>query len=238
MATNGHSRLQRFILAVVLLGFAYWVITIILTGSNMLRAIAVLILLYLAALIILVNSVKQFLKKKKAPASVNRTITIIFSVVLSFTMMGAITFGTLRASRDGWFEPGLKTYKHNGNTFTLYLDELPLKVEDLLDIEFDGYIRERRSSESLLLAQVVMYQHPRMDAVNFTQYPDLDYTITAIKASFLYDICKDRLLREQDEIDNERIPEGYKKIYEAQDAAPWGAQEVYRLVAQDTGPMN
>ncbi len=83
-----------------------------------------------------------------------------------------------------------------------------------------------------------MSQHPRLDAENFKDMPHLEYTITDIKLPFLYDICKDRLLREQDDTSDDRIQEGSKNVYEAQDAAPWGAQEVYRLVARNSGPMN
>ncbi len=90
----------------------------------------------------------------------------------------------------------------------------------------------------MLLGQFVMRQHPRIDAEDFTEIPDLEYTITVIKVPFLYDVCKDRLLRGQDETGDDRVPEGFKNVYEAQSAIPWGAQEVYRLISQSSGPMN
>ena len=238
LETSGNVRLQCFILWAVGVGFVYWLITLIMAGSNLLRVVGLLMILYMATLIFLVNAIKQLLKRKKAPASVNRTVTMLSSFILAFAMMAVITFGTIRAAQSGVFEPDKETYEYKGHSFTIYLDELPLTVEDLLDVEFDGYIKERTSSESLLLGQFVMRQRPRMDAENFAEIPNLEYTITVIKAPFLYDICKDRLLREQDETNDDRMPEGFKNVYEAQDAAPWGAQEVYRLVAQDSGPMN
>jgi hypothetical protein len=238
LETSGNSRLQRFFLWAVLLGFAYWIITLIMIGSNLQRVIGLLMILYMAALLFLVNAIKQLLKRKKSPAGINRTVTMLFSFILAFAMMGVITFGTIRAAQSGMFEPDRETYEHNGHTFTVYLDELPLTVEDLLDVEFDGYIKERRSDESLLLGQFVMRQHPRRDAENFTEIPDLEYTIAVIKAPFLYDMCKDRLLREQDETGDDRVPEGFKNVYEEQNAIPWGAQEVYRLISQSSGPMN
>lgn len=238
LVTSGNARLQRFVLCTVTIGLAYWIITVMMTGSNLLQAITLLMILYMAALIFLVNAIKQLLKRKKAAAGTNRTVTILASFVLSFAMMALITFGTVKAAQSGVFEPDKESYEYKGHSFTIYLDELPLTVEDLLDVEFDGYIKERRSSESLLLGQFVMSQHPRLDAENFKDMPHLEYTITDIKLPFLYDICKDRLLREQDDTNDDRIPEGFKNVYEAQDVAPWGAQEVYLLVAQDSGPMN
>jgi hypothetical protein len=236
--TSGHAKLQKFIFWTVLIGFAYWLITLLTTASTLMQVIGLLMVLYIAALSLLVNAIKHFLKRKKAPASVNRRVTMVSCVVLSFAMMGAITFGTLRAIQSGAFEPDRETYEHNGHNFTIYLDELPLTIEDLLNVNLDGYIRERRSSESLILGQFVMRQHPRFDAKRYAEMPSLEYTITVVKVPFLYDICKNQLIRDYDVTHNIGVPEGYKKLYEPQDASLWGAQEVYRLVAQDIGPMN
>lgn len=236
--TPNHSRLQRFILFVVVIGFACWVITSIMVGSHLQWFIGVLVILYMIVLIFLVNAIKQLLKRKKAPAGLNRTVTVVTSFVLAFAMMVTITFVTLKAVQSGAFEKDAEKYEYRGQTWILHQDELPLTVEDLLDVKFDGYIKEQRSNESLLLGQLVIHQHPRLDTENFKEIPDLEYTITVVKAPFLYNLCKDRLLREQDESSDERIPEGFKNVYEVKDATPWGAQEVYQLVSQDVGPMN
>ena len=240
LPTAGYARLQRFIFGAVLAGFVYWLISLVFSSSPAMLAAAGLMLVYFIALFVIVNSVKSLLKRRKAPAGVNRTITLITSFILSFAMMGLITGGTLWAVRNHVFEPHQETYAYMDKEFAVYLDELPLTVEALqgADAEYTGYIRERRSSESLFLAQFVMSQHPRLDVAERWEMPRLDYTITVIKAPVLYDLCQNRLLREQDETGDDRIPEGWKHIYEAQDAAPWGAREVYRLVAQDTGPTS
>ncbi|MDK2902356.1 MAG: hypothetical protein PWQ93_275 [Clostridiales bacterium] len=232
---SGHSRLLRFIFWTALIGFAYWLITLIMIDQKLMLVIGLLMVLYMALLFFLVNIIKQYLKSKKAPASVNRTVTMVSCFILSFAMMGAITFGTLRAVQSGAFKPDRENQEDN---LTSYLDELPLTVEDLLDIEFDGYIREHGGSESLILSQFTMRQHARFDSGYYAEVPSLEYTITAIKIPSLYEICKEQMLCEQDERNNKRIPDGHKKVYEVHDAVPWGAQEVYRLVSQDSGPMN
>lgn len=227
--TRSHLFRQKVILGVVLAGFAYWLITIVLLGNSLMRTASLIMVLYTASLIVLVNGIKGLLKRKKAPRAVNRTVTILLSFVLSFTMMGVITFGILRASQNGFFERDADTYEYNGATFTIYMDELPLTVENLLDISYDGYIKERRSEESLLLGQFVMRQHPRFDAVNYKDMPDLEYTITEIKLPFLYDFCKDSLLSERKD---EKTAEGqvdFYDHYEPIDPTPWKAREAYRL---------
>lgn len=228
LETPNSSRKQIILLGVVLICFVYWFISVVLRGTSMMRTVGIIMLLYTAAVIVLVNGMKGLLKRKKAPRTVNRTVTFLFSFVLAFSMMGIITFGVLRALQNGLFERDRETYEYNGSTFTVYMDELPLTVEDLLDVQYDGYIREQRSDESLLLGQFVMRQHPRFDAEKFVEMPSLEYTITEIKLPFLYEFCKNSLLNERkDEVVDGQVV--FADHYEPVDAAPWQASEAYRL---------
>lgn len=237
LETPSNTKMQLFVLWAVLIFFVYWIINVMTMGSVMMRWTAILMYGYIIALILIVNAVKQFLKCKKVSSGANFTITLIVDVVLAFAMMGAIVFGTLQASRNGLFSPGAETYEHRGSTFVLYQDELPLAVEDMLDVQYDGYVRQRRSEESLLLGILDVQQWPRFDDEDRSDYPDLDYTVTIIKAPFLYDLCKERLIREKDETYENDIPEGFKRVYVSIDPAPWGAVEAYQLAYQDTGAL-
>lgn len=58
-------------------------------------------LCYTAALFILVNATKQLLKRKNVPRNINRFLTISASFVLSFSMMGVLTFNMTDISRSG-----------------------------------------------------------------------------------------------------------------------------------------
>ena len=226
--THSHSKIQKTALGVVLVGFVYWFVTVALTNDMFYVTVAVIMLLYTAALIVVVNGVKELLKRKKASRGVNRTLTFLSSFVLAFVMMGGITYGVLRASQNGFFERDTETYEYNGATFTIYKDELPLTVENLFDIQYDGYIKERRSEESLLLGQFVMWQHPRFDAEHYKDMPDLEYTITEVKLPFLYDFCKNSLLnKRKDEVVDGRVV--FAEHYDQIDASPWQAKEAYRL---------
>lgn len=227
--TPSHLFRQMVILGVVLTGFAYWLITIVFLSNSLMRTAGLIMLLYMTALILLVNGIKSLLKRKKAPRAVNRTVTLFLCIVLPFAMTSVITFGILRAAQNGFFERNTDTYEYNGATFRVYMDELPLTVEDLLDISYDGYIKERRSEESLLLGQFVMRQHPRFDAVNYTEMPDLEYTITEIKLPFLYEFCKNSLLNERKDEKTSNGQVDFYDHYEPVDPTPWEAKEAYRL---------
>lgn len=105
----------------------------------------------------IVNGTKEFLKRKKASRRLNRILTIFCSFAAAFGIMFLITFIVLKMSVSGLMaENGQETYEHGGRTWVIHQDELPLTIEDLLDIEFDGYIRQMSGDESLLLGQLVM----------------------------------------------------------------------------------
>jgi len=189
---------------------------------------------YMPALFVIVNATKEFLKCRKASRGVNRTVTLLTSFIVAFGMMGIITFTALHASSRGWFaDKGEETYEHNGMVWVIHRDELPLVVEDLLDVDFDGYVKERRGSTSLLLGQLVMRQYPRFDAANRLDIPQLEYTMTLVNISSLYGPCKDILMH-----DAENTHWGKEWEYRAEDAAPWGAKEAYRLHDLTYGARN
>lgn len=226
LATSGYAVLQRGILCVVLIGFVCWIVTLLTAASSLMRAAGLLMVFYMGALMLLVNAVKQFLKKKKAPAGVNRAVTTTASFVLAFAMMGLIIWGSLKAVQSGIFDPDRQADK--SNDFTPYLDEPPLAVEDLRDTEYAGeYIRELRSGESPLLGQFELRQHARNDAEHRLDMPGLKYTITQIKLPALYELCKNALMgaEKNEAADGEAV---FSERWQAADALPWGAAEAYR----------
>ena len=207
------SRLQRIIAAVLLVGFAYYIITLIMYGPALQRTVGFVMIFYTIALIIFANSVKQFLKHVQAPRGFNRVITLSAIVLLSFAMMGGITFGILRASQNGLFEESPRA---------------PLMIGDLLGAEYDGYTSMQRGSESLLLGSFVMQQHPEFDTEYTAEKQDMYYAITEVKLSSLYEFCKNSLLNSsKDEVVDGQVV--FYEHYEPIDPIPWQAEEAYRL---------
>lgn len=228
------SKFQQIVLLITLIGVIFWAINYIICGDTMQRWIAIIMGLYMPALFIIVNAMKDFLKRKKAPRGVNRTVTMLTSFVVAFAMMGLITFGTLSASNHGLFaDKDEETYEHNGMTWVIHQDELPLVVEDLVDVDYDGYIKERRGNMSLILGQLVMRQHPRFDANQYAQIPQLEYTMTIVRVPALYDWCKNRLIYEREILKAIDVQD-----YKLENAEPWGACEAYRLYDPVYGAEN
>ena len=228
------SKFQMAVLAIVVGGAVLWGINYLLVGDSLQRFIVVVMCFYMPALFVIVNAMKEFLKRRKASRGVNRTITIMTSFAASFAMMGVIVFGTLYASEQGFFaDKDEETYEHNGMTWVIHQDEIPLVVEDLMDVDYDGYIKERRGNETFLLGQLVMRQHPRYDAEDYSHIPQMEYTMTIVKVPALYEMCKERLIYEREELRYYGAEE-----YRAEDAASWGANEVYRVYDLEYGLEN
>ena len=77
-------------------------------------------------------------------ASAKKSFIPSYILLFVIGLMGLITFGTLWASNHGLFrDKNDETYEHRGMTFVVHKDEIPLEVEDLLEVDYDGYIKER-----------------------------------------------------------------------------------------------
>lgn len=224
--TRGHHRFQRGVLVVLLIALVFWLFSL---GSSREKIIAGFAFVYMAAVIILVNVIRLFLKRKKAVAATSRAITIIAAFVMAFGFMGGLLFFVLDAVRsNSWTadHAPVETYEYRGITWSVYSDELPLVIEDLIDISYDEYSYTLTTKSSPLLTQIEASQRPRMDALD---KPDLNYTITKVRLPLLYDFCLNSLL--ENYTDEDAVATGYRLV--EQDVSDWEANEVYRIYSSD-----
>lgn len=235
LKTPSASGFQKAVFAMFFIGFVYWAASSLLWGNTMERWLGIFTFIYVPALFLIVNTVKEFLKRRKASRSVNRTLTMLASAVSAFAMVVLVPFLLLGASSGTLFAGKDKeVYEYNGHTWPIYQDELPLAVEDLTDTDYKEYIKENRSDEStFLLRRSAMAQYPRFGADNYAEIPALSYNLVTVKAHFLYDICKESLIRSR-----ERLYPDDERYYVPADAAPWGAEEAYRLYESLFGLQN
>lgn len=228
------SGFQKGIMLMVFLGLLYWLVNTVFFGGKLQRWIGIFTCFYMPALLILVNGTKRLLKRRGVSRGVNRTLTILTSFVLAYGMLGLLLFATIRLYSTGFFEEEkAETYEYNGMTWEFRQDELPLTLGDLLEADTGDYIREQSRNASFLLGELVAREHPRFDAAGYEERPYLEYTLVLVKLPALYEFCRDSLLREPED----SLPV-WELHYEAQEAAPWGADEAYRLRDSDSGYWN
>ncbi len=210
-----------WILAIFMVGkLADWIVN----GDRTYRFIGLTMVVWFVLQFLLIRSIMGYLKKKKAPRGLNRTVTILGGGLLSLAMMSAIIFTTLKLSQEGMFaEKTEETYEYHGMTWVVDRDEIPLRLEDLLEEVPDVYSTRRSGGESFLLGHWQMTQRVRFDAESYKKQPDLRYNVTEVKLPALYDFCENWILRDMEE------DYVFDRVYEPVDPAPWGALRAYQL---------
>ena len=203
-----------------------WLLTSYMSSRGMFLLTAGM-LLYMSLMILLANGAKDVLKRLKAPRWVNIAVTFGITIVLTSAGTAGITAFILRDSGSGWLEghPPAETYEYQGWTWPVYHDDIPLRIEDLVDTDYGQWSTEARVDTSFLMTHGTYTQRPRMDAPG---QPDLEYELVTVKAGLLYDLCKKEFLSWA-ERHNKELPQENWDEYRPVDASAWGADEVYRL---------
>jgi len=227
--THSNKTFQVVLLSTLLIGFIFGLTSL---NSGLDIASFFLGIAIFLMLLLLVNGIKAFLKKIKVSARVNRTITILSSFILSFTLMGGLVFIVLKSISHGVFaerEP-YKSYEYNGRFFDIYHDRLPLKIEDLLETDYEDYSYEKTENSSIFLSEIEVYQSiPLYDH----GLPEMSYTITKIKMPFLYQLCFNEIYHQYDRFYDVSTPEHLKDHYVEIDASTWNANAAYQMIPAD-----
>lgn len=217
-------KVRNGLLTVLLIGGALWLIDYY-WGGRFERWTLLTSVLSVCLPILIVHEVHRFLKRRKASRGVNRTVTILASFLTVFVCTGLCTTGILYASSHGAFaESEEETYEYHGNTFVAARDEIPLKLEDLTEVDPALYSTMRNGERTFLLGEYHMTQYPRFDAADYRELPRLDYNVVEVRFAPLYALCMKQLLTEKTE-----NPWNEGREYRGEPAQPWNAEEVYRL---------
>lgn len=232
LATPNLTRFQHIVLALILLNTTYLLLSLVFSSDTLLLVCLLVAWANFAVVAAGVNLTKNQLKRRGASRGTNRAVTIAVDVLLAFGGMALLMFFIFRATGSGRFGDAIKERA-----------SIPLVIEDLTDRDApeEWYIRRQTDRSSPLLAQYELHQYRNFrneDVAERSDLPGIDYTITDVKAGFLYDFCKDRLLHAYDP-DEQDIQFGFVRDYKPVDAAPWGAGEAYRLYWHVDGePIN
>lgn len=224
-AVKGSGRIGKAMFGVLAAVLVCWLLELVLKGGSMAHFLAALMFIWGVLVFVMVYKWQEWMEKRKIPSRTGRTIGAVGGFVLSVLMLGLITAGILKASEKGVFiSEKEETYEYGGRVWAVFEDELPLSLEDLTGEEYESYTRENKKEESPFIRQEIISQRPRLDAENFRELPELDYTLVTVKMSGLYDQCRQFMIQDGERHD----PEG-ERVYQAEDPALWGAKEAYRI---------
>lgn len=225
VATRGQRRFQMVLVWFMLICL---VMLIVSSEENRISVMLIAILVLLGVAIAISVGATRLMKKLNVSARKNMLITYAIIAVLSLAVTGLGTFGVIGALNQWNPEKNnLPTYEFHGEIHTLYRDEIPLTIQDFMDVDPGIYsYRYSRTSESLLVRVEEAYQRPRYDML---EQPELEYRIVDVKVPFLYDFCLNTLLESGGDAWSEDI---YGNVtydeYRQIDAAPWCADAAYQ----------
>lgn len=216
--------------AITALALTFAAAALLLQGGRGIALITGLWAIGMAGMYFLTNSIKITLKKMNASRRVNRTITLLVCVALAAALAVGLVSVTLRGIRSHWLDedPPVETYEYKGMTWEIYHDDIPLRIEDLMDTDYTQWSTQLEESSSFLISFREYTQRPRMDAL---YEPDLEYDILDIKVPALYGVCKTAML-ERYWYGNQ--PEEYRPVYHLQEDLSDLADEVYRYYRDGT----
>lgn len=215
----------------LLLGISLLLILLAFRTTALLRVFIPVWLLFLVVPAIVVRIVSRWMKNRGYARRSNLIVTLSVSMILTMVLLGgliaAILHNNLLLSND---QQSVGTYDLNGWKMEVYADPLPLYVQDLTDTTCEAWSTRARTKETFLVSSIDYDQQP---LTKDTTVPGLDYTVTQIKVPFLYEFCKNSLINSRQDVirDGELLLTDH---YEAIDAAPWSAQEAYRVYWSDS----
>ena len=215
-------------LAVTLAGLLYCLANMGMTGPGWQRLVSVGTVCGILGIFAIGWWLKGFLKRRKLKPGANRTLTFLFIFAAYLAFVGLMVYASLQLA-------GREIEKSRGAAAGGYYRELPLSVEDLLEVQPEFYETRTTEDRSPLLGCLEVGQMPDWEAAEALAYPYLQYTIVDVKAPFLYEICKKQLFKERDQSEDGSVPERHKRIYEPCDPKSWGAEEAWTLRSQDAG---
>lgn len=189
-------------------------------------------LLFFALTWFLANTARKAMQGLRFPRWANLLVTVgIIAAMMIGEFAGLLAF-LLRTPSAVWLEdrPPVETYTAHGMTWSVYADPIPLRVEDLIDIDYDGWSTEADVEWSPLATHGEYWQDARLGDKGL---PELRYEIVTVKIPFLYDLCK-RDFIQWVERDNDQLPEEDWDVYQPVDPAPWGAEEVFQRYSSGT----
>lgn len=188
---------------------------------------ALLWLCIVPLIMVIGNLIKRYLKKRGVSRNVNRMVSVISVVFLTFLLIGVLTVSIIR---DGTYlsygKNVVGTYELYGRTREIYDDPLPLEIEELADVRAQ-WSKEADHQETVLLSRTEYRQYAiLMDGNDKVDEHLLNYTVTEVKWGFLYDFIKRAVLNaRQDEIVGDYV---FIDHYEPVDASVWDADEAYQ----------
>jgi len=224
--TRGFRRIQLRLLGVVIAALLW-----MLCSMNPRTAVVMgIVLALLYAVIFGIMGIHSAMKRRGISTGTNRIVTWVLTIVLSIAVTGLIfPITSVIMDLPVWEENRqVRQYEWNGITFDIYNDEIPLRVEDLMNVSSPDYSYEARVQESPLLQKGDYSQR----IWGSSDHPEMSYIIYTTKIPAIYDlVIREATTPVEYPIGAYESGELFYEEYIPQDATLWRADTVYRRYA-------
>lgn len=208
---------QIAVIVVLLVSLAWWLVNLALVGNPVMVWSVLAMTACFVVLIVLVNGVKGILKRSNVSTGANRALTILVCFVFAFVLVGVVRQGAIYLiSRMDVQDLPLNV-------------EAPLRMSDLMDREDVFFLTTTSPDQSVLLTRLKVEQRPWGQADGT---PQMTYERYTVSVPALYSFCVGQMKRQM------VVSGHWNGEMVSVDAAPWGAEEAYRMVMGDGTQRN
>ena len=207
------SRIGWYVLAVLLIGMF----------SSYSNGAMAFVIIYLAGLLVimsLLRKVREYLKDWNLSRGWNLVLFLIADIIFCVILMGGLTKAVMKFDWKMSVEPEIVGFFDVGKrSWAIYEEELPLYVEDLMDLDYMERSCYAKETSSFLLAYGEYHQNLFSSGIGDPVAMYMKYQIITVKADFLYEFVIDALyekeFRYEDEEEKEKTE--YRLAYESGD---------------------
>ncbi|MBR4879237.1 MAG: DUF2812 domain-containing protein, partial [Clostridia bacterium] len=126
---------------------------------------------YMAVIFAVVWGTIKMLKSIKMPGKYTLIVVYAIALIVSFALLAGLMHMIL--GNDHADEDAAGTYEYNGRLIEYYLDEIPLRVEDMENVDYDKYSTRNEVKSSIFASKSEITQR---DRIGYSA-PDLSYDI-------------------------------------------------------------
>lgn len=207
-------RITCLIIPMVALFFAVLALANFTTGKY-----GLLVLVWSAVIIGVPIGGSRLLKKWKVSAKWNRVAIVLLAIVCTVGMTAAI----------------FMSVDHDADIILSRNDEMLLHVSDFREVDEEELQGYPRKNDSIFLFREDGYQAEHWEeGEDIKLRLHLDYTFIVVKLPFVYDFCKEELIK--DKMRYVDVEYGDKSGYHKVDMPEWNAKEVYQYHNFDGEP--
>lgn len=201
--------------------------------SKQMLLLLLAILAYMGVMLLLVHTASSAMRHLRFRAWVNRLVSVGMILALTVGMFaGMIAWIFYSDGRLDGSQPA-EAYEYMGWTWQIYHDDIPLRLEDLIETDYDRWSTEARREGSVLLSRTKYSQQARIEDKD---EPELTYTVVRVKIPALYDFVEQALRRQAERFNDPDLPE-FWSTYQSVDPTSWGIPRVYQRF-RDHSPTN